>query len=350
MLGAIIGDIIGSTYEFNNVRDKDVSLFSNRSHPTDDTIMTIAVCDIFQKGYINSKEKIVDTIKFWARAYPDAGYGHYFGRWAFSNDNNPYYSNGNGAAMRISPVAYYASSKEEVIKYARLLTEVTHNHPEGLKGAEVVAMCIYMARKGKSKKYIKEYVEKYYYIDFNFEDLKEENEFDDTCEGSIPQAIYCFLISTSYIDCIRNCIAIGGDCDTTSAIAGAIAEAYYKHIDESIIKKALSLIYEEDPSPLDVIYQFLDDFKDDYLTSELITSKTYFLTIENKYVVFEGHCKKISPLKDKIISYLEEQDYLKIEDIKKLLKNVVNFDELENKVSLINTLIKETGIKFILSR
>ena len=215
----------------------------------------------------------------WGRAYPDSGYGARFSNWLFSKNSEPYYSMGNGAAMRVSPVGWYARSESEVKELARRVTEVTHNHPEGIKGATVVAMCIFYARKGKSKKYIKEYAEKFYDLDFDYDDLRKNYGFDETCEGSIPQAIYCFLISKSYIDCIRNCVSIGGDCDTTSAIAGAIAEAYYKHIPLNVKNEALSYLRDEDPNPWDVINNFIDDFFDDYVISEEKTSKTIYLRV-----------------------------------------------------------------------
>ena len=162
MLGAIIGDIIGSTYEARNYRGKDFKLFTSTTTATDDTIMTLAVADCLQRGYAYQPDKIVETFKMWVRSYPDSGYGHQFAKWAFSESDEPYYSMGNGAAMRISPVGWYAETEAEVVDLARRLTVVTHNHPDGVKGAIVVAMCVFYARKGKSKDFIRNYVEKYY--------------------------------------------------------------------------------------------------------------------------------------------------------------------------------------------
>ena len=227
MLGAIIGDTVGSVYEFNNVRSKDFALFSKDSFLTDDSIMTLAVAEIMKKGYINDKEKIIDTLKKWGRKYPDRGYGGSFYRWLFGNSREPYYSYGNGAAMRISPVAWYANNEDEVRDFSKKVTEVTHDHPEGLKGAEVTATCIYYARIGKTKQFIEEYVKQFYNIDFNYKELKQTYWFNETCQDTVPQAIYCFLISKNFEDCIRTTISIGGDCDTTAAISCAIAGAYY---------------------------------------------------------------------------------------------------------------------------
>lgn len=246
MLGAMIGDTVGSVYEFNNVRSKDFPLFSKNSFLTDDSIMTLAVAEIMQNHYYDDKDKIIDTFKKWGRAYPDRGYGGHFFDWLFSDERESYHSFGNGAAMRISPVGWYCQDEEEVKKISKAITEVTHSHPEGLKGAEVTAMCIFYARKGKSKEFIKQYAEKYYNLDFEYEELRKNYRFNETCQKTIPQAIFCFLISSSFEDCLRTTISIGGDCDTTAAISCSIAEAYYKDIDKSI---------------LDNLYKFLPDDK-----------------------------------------------------------------------------------------
>lgn len=228
MLGAIVGDIVGSVYEFNNIKTKKFPLLSKGCDMTDDSIMTIAVADIMKNGYINDKEKIIDTFKKWGKRYPYAGYGAKFFDWVLGTERKPYNSCGNGSAMRVSPVAWYANSPKEVIEYATKVTEVTHNHPEGIKGAIVTAMCIYYARIGKSKDFIKKYVEKNYDIDFDYEELRKNYYHGaEICQVTVPQAIYCFLISKNFEDCVRTTISIGGDCDTTAAISCAIAEAYY---------------------------------------------------------------------------------------------------------------------------
>lgn len=260
MIGALIGDTIGSVYEFNNIRRKDFELFSRHSFSTDDSIMTLAVAEIFQSNYINDKGKIIDTFKKWGRAYPDRGYGNRFCNWLFTDTREAYRSYGNGSAMRISPVGWYANSEEEVIDFATKVTEVTHNHPEGIKGAIVTAMCVYYARSGKSKEFIKEYVEKHYKIDFDYEDLRKNYWFNETCQETVPQAIYCFLISKDFEDCVRTTISIGGDCDTTAAISCAIAEAYYKQIPQEIMKAFYKYIPEDDGNcyPKKVIAKFYE--------------------------------------------------------------------------------------------
>lgn len=244
MLGAIIGDTVGSVYEFNNIRKKDFKLFGNNNFLTDDSIMTLAVAEMLKNNYQNDKIKIIETFKKWGRKYPKAGYGGHFFMWLFTEETEPYYSFGNGAAMRISPVAWYANSEEEVKEFSKKVTEVTHNHPEGLKGAEVTAMCIYYALIGKSKEFIKDYVSQYYDIDFDYEDLRKNYWFNETCQDTVPQAIYCFLISKDFEDCLRTTISIGGDCDTTAAISCAIAEAYYG-IPKKIKKQILTYLTKE---------------------------------------------------------------------------------------------------------
>lgn len=282
MLGAIIGDVVGSVYEFNNVRTKDFEMFNQNSFLTDDSIMTLAVAEILQKKYVYDKDKIIDTLKKWGRTYKNRGYGNRFYNWLLSDDRNAYKSYGNGAAMRISPVGWYANSEEEVKDFARRITEVTHNHKEGLKGAEVTAMCVYYAKIGKSKEFIKEYVKQYYNIDFNYEDLRKHYQFNETCQESVPQAIYCFLISNSFEDCLRTTISIGGDCDTTAAISCAIAEAYYKNINSNLI----NLVFERLPkannncNPLETICSF-GRFVNYKLTNcEEITDDTRFICID----------------------------------------------------------------------
>ncbi|MBQ7306981.1 MAG: ADP-ribosylglycohydrolase family protein [Clostridia bacterium] len=239
MLGAIIGDTVGSVFEFNNVRKKDINLFSNDSSFTDDSVMTLAVLEIIQKGYINDNKKIIEVLKKWGREFPNSGYGGMFMSWIFSENSKPYNSFGNGSAMRISPIGFYAKTEEEVKTFSKLVTEVTHNHSEGIKGAEVTAMCIYYAKSGKSKEFIKQYVSQYYDVNFNYEELKMNYRFNETCQETVPQAIYCFLISKDFEDCIRTSVSIGGDTDTLCAISCAIAEAYYKKIDKDIIFETL---------------------------------------------------------------------------------------------------------------
>lgn len=232
MLGAIIGDVVGSLYEFSSEKTKEFELLTPSCRLTDDSMMTIAVGCACVSADISDKDDFQLTLCRLMREignmYPNAGYGAGFYCWLMDESAGPYNSYGNGSAMRVSPVAWAASTLEEAQTLARWSVEVTHNHEEGIKGAEAIASCIFLARQGKTKDEIKEYTEKKYYpIDFTLDEIRPKYKFDVTCQGSVPQAIACFLESTDFEDTIRNAVSLGGDCDTIAAMAGAIAEAYY---------------------------------------------------------------------------------------------------------------------------
>lgn len=232
MLGAIIGDVVGSLYEFESDKTKDFELFAQGSHLTDDSYMTIAVGCACAKAELDNEEDFKSWVIYYMRKigrdFPSAGYGYHFFRWIKSDFMGAYNSFGNGSAMRVSPVAWVAQSLEQAEKLAKWSAEVTHNHPEGVKGAQAVAGAVYLAKEGKSKTQIKDYIEQNYYtLDFTIDEIRPDYEFDVTCQGSVPQAIQCFLESTDFEDAIRNAVSLGGDGDTQSAMAGAIAEAYY---------------------------------------------------------------------------------------------------------------------------
>ncbi|MBO5788725.1 MAG: ADP-ribosylglycohydrolase family protein [Clostridia bacterium] len=249
MLGAIIGDIVGSPYEFGPNKSTEFPLFQGGCAPTDDSIMTIAVgCACVEadiEDEVSFKSCLIRLMKELGRAYPDAGYGEHFYYWLKSDDTEPYHSFGNGSAMRVSPVAWVAESLSQALTLARWSAEVTHDHAEGIKGAEAVAAAIYLARKGKGKNAIKDYIEANYYpLDFTLDDIRPTYRFDVTCQGSVPQAIECFLESRSFEDAIRLAVSLGGDSDTQAAIAGSIAEAFYG-IPEEIEEKVFGYIDEE---------------------------------------------------------------------------------------------------------
>ncbi len=239
MLGAIAGDIIGSVYEFNNIKTTDFPLFSRKSRFTDDSVLTIALAD----SLINSIPYI-DKIKEYYHLYPDAGYGGRFRQWAGSDDNRPYNSYGNGSAMRVSPAGWAYSSLDVVLIEAERSAMITHNHPEGIKGAQSVAAAIYLARTGSSKQQIKEYIEKkfFYNLSERLDDIRPHYRFNETCQGSVPQSIIAFLESDSYEDTIRKAVSIGGDSDTIACIAGGIAEAFYKFIPDVIVEHSMNIL------------------------------------------------------------------------------------------------------------
>ena len=231
MLGAIIGDIAGSRFEWRNIKSKGFSLFDRSCRPTDDSVMSLAVAKaILECGgnYDALSGKAVHCMQKLGQEYPNAGYGGRFYQWLYEKNPQPYNSWGNGSAMRVSAAGFAADSLEEAIELSRKVTEVTHNHPEGIKGAEATAAAIYLAKAGKTIDEIREHINSNYYkIDFTLDEIREDYEFDVSCQGSVPQALEAFFESTDFEDAIRNAISIGGDSDTIAAIAGGIAEAYY---------------------------------------------------------------------------------------------------------------------------
>lgn len=235
MYGAIIGDIVGSRFEFNSNRSKDFELFVPASRFTDDSVLTVAVAETLLKydkitDENQFKRDLVSAFHKYGREYIGCGFGGRFLTWIINCETQPYNSFGNGSAMRVSPVAWYADSLEETEYIAKLTAEVTHNHPEGIKGAQSVAGAIWLARQGKSKKEIKEYAEIKYGYDLNFSlnDLSDEKHFFDlSCQVTVPIALKCFLEAKDYMDTVRKAVWVGGDVDTIASIAGSVAEAYY---------------------------------------------------------------------------------------------------------------------------
>jgi len=231
MLGAIIGDVLGSTFEFYPMKTKKFELLDNKSHFTDDTVMTVAVADS-----ILNEVPYIESLQSWGRKYPRAGYGSWFRKWIHQEDPKPYNSFGNGSAMRCSSIGWLFDDEESVLEEAKRSAEITHNHPEGIKGAQSVALGVLMGRKGSSKKEIKEKLEDLfgYNLSQRLENIIPSYTFDSTCQGSVPQAIIAFLESTDFEDAIRNSISLGGDADTQACITGSLAEAHYKNIPDEI--------------------------------------------------------------------------------------------------------------------
>ncbi|MFH5834815.1 ADP-ribosylglycohydrolase family protein [Proteiniclasticum sp. C24MP] len=261
MIGAIIGDLVGSRFEFHNHRSKDFDLFTEDCFVTDDSIMTLAAAKAMMETEKTQKSSLdqidsdfeylsllgENTVKYMqkiGRQYPHCGYGGRFHDWIFSHDPKPYNSYGNGAAMRISPVGFAGKTESEVASLSEAITSVSHDHEEGLKGAEATALCIFMARKGYTKREIRRRIEgDYYPLDFTIDEIRETYAFNETCQDTVPQAIEAFLESTSFEDAIRTAISVGGDSDTLAAITGSIAEAYYG-VPSWIIEKALTYLDE----------------------------------------------------------------------------------------------------------
>ena len=235
MYGAILGDIIGSPFEFDRGdKTKDFKLFSRRSHFTDDSVMTLAVCEALLKVGQDATVKeiedaVISSMQSWGRRYPHAGYGGYFRRWLTACHPEPYNSFGNGSAMRVSAVGWLYDSLENTRTVAKATANVTHNHPEGIKGAEATASAIFMARNGSSKEEIKKYIENEVHYDLNrtLDEIRPSYHMDETCQKTVPEAIIAFLEAKDFEDAIRNAVSLGGDTDTLGAITGSIAEAYY---------------------------------------------------------------------------------------------------------------------------
>ena len=244
MLGAIIGDIVGSIYEFHPIKTKKFPFFREKCFFTDDTVLTLAIAQSLMDG---GKEKdYIQNLKKFTINYDRRRYGGRFIRWALNDDQEAYNSYGNGSAMRVSPIAWWFNTLIEVESAAKDSALVTHNHPEGIKGAQSTAACIYLARTGTSKEKIKNYIEKTYAYDLSrsLESIRPDYSYDVTCQGSVPEAIIAFLESNDFEDAIRNAISIGGDADTLAAIAGSIAEAFYG-ISNDFKEKGLSYLDED---------------------------------------------------------------------------------------------------------
>lgn len=254
MLGAIIGDIIGSRFEFNNTHKTDFELFTDECALTDDTICTVAIADAILRG-LSFEQSLLD----WCRRYPTpkGAYGASFGRWIYAQDPKPYNSFGNGSAMRVSPCGWLPDGTD-IRLYARQSAECTHNHPEGIKGAECIAECIYVARHQKDKSLIRALARDYYGYDLSqsCDEIRRTNTFNETCQVTVPQAIVCFLESTDFESAIRLAVSIGGDSDTIAAITGSLAEAYYG-IPQDIRERAWTYLPLEMHS---VIVQFQEKY------------------------------------------------------------------------------------------
>ena len=255
ILGAIAGDVIGSTYEFNSTKNYDFQLLSDSSVYTDDTVMTIANAD-----WLVTCDSLKGIMLDFGNRYT-AGYGGWFMGWLWSENPQPYNSWGNGSAMRVSPVGWAFDTLEETLVAARQSAEVTHNHPEGIKGAQATAACIYWARKGKTKEQIREYVEALFGYNLNrtCDEIRPIYEFEPSCQKTVPESIIAFLESTDFESAIRLAVSLGGDADTMGAITGGIAEAYYGVVTEHISKEVLNRLPDEF---IEVMQRFYSRFVD----------------------------------------------------------------------------------------
>ena len=234
MLGAVLGDIVGSPFEFdhNNYKHKDFPLLSERSHFTDDTVMIVAVARGLAAGQGDAQKtfaEVQNEMQHWGKAYPDAGYGGMFGQWLYAEHPQPYGSFGNGSAMRVAAAGWLFDTLDKTLEMAKVTAEVTHNHPEGIKGAQVTAAAIFLARTGHSKLEIRQYVEQTFGYDLSrtCDEIRPGYRHVETCQQTVPEAIIAFLESNSFEDALRNAVSLGGDSDTLACITGGIAEAFY---------------------------------------------------------------------------------------------------------------------------
>lgn len=256
MIGAIIGDIVGSVYEFDNIKTKEFELFKADCEFTDDTVLTVAVAEALlsfnPENEVEFKENLIDIFHKYGEMYHDVGYGGRYLFWVKNKRREPYNSCGNGSAMRTSAVGWYAKSIEECEKIAKLCAEITHNHPDGIEGAKATAGAIFLARNGATKDELKAYVEKYYSVDFTLDEIRPTYKYEIVNKTTVPQAFRCFYEAESFEDTIRNAISLGGDSDTLAAIAGSMAEAYYG-IDTELKETVLSYL---DGYLMDIVEKF----------------------------------------------------------------------------------------------
>jgi ADP-ribosylglycohydrolase len=242
MIGAIAGDIIGSTYEFDNIKTKDFELFGTDCRFTDDTVLTIAVAD----WLLHNDADLVERLAHYTYKYPNRSYGGMYREWVDKWDRQPYSSYGNGSAMRVSATAWLAEDEGEVLNLSKASAEVTHNHPEGIRGAQATALAIWLGRQGADSEYIRQKITSFtdYDLAETVDEIREWYYFNETCQKTVPQAITCALEATDFEDAIRNAVSIGGDSDTVAAITGSIAQAMFG-IPDWIKTKALSYLPDE---------------------------------------------------------------------------------------------------------
>ncbi len=254
MIGAIAGDVIGSVFEQYAIKSTQFDLFSPYSRFTDDTVLTVAIANAIMRDI-----DYETSLKTFGAKYPNAGYGASFFRWIFSSDTKPYNSWGNGSAMRVSPVGFAFTSIDDVLKEAKKSAEVTHSHPEGIKGAQSVALAIFLSRSGKNKAAIKAEISRRfgYNLDRRLDDIRPYYTFDVSCQGSVPEALIAFLEGENFEDTVRKGISLGGDSDTIACISGGIAQAFYHDIPQEIILNVRKRLPE---SFLDIIDEFCERY------------------------------------------------------------------------------------------
>ena len=353
MYGAILGDIIGSPFEFDRGdKTKDFKLFSRRSHFTDDSVMTLAVCEALLKVGQDATVKeiedaVISSMQSWGRRYPHEGYGGYFRCWLTARHPEPYNSFGNGSAMRVSAAGWLYDSLEKTRVVAKATANVTHNHPEGIKGAEATASAIIMARNGSSKEEIKKYIENEFHYDLNrtLDEIRPSFHMDETCQKTVPEAIIAFLEARDFEDAIRNAVSLGGDTDTLGAITGSIAEAYFG-ISETLISECRNRINKDMRDVVDAFYSLVR--KDDSPnTNQMIEKaiKQYYVHNDKEGMILFMNTL-LNAMKqggEFIVPYITKNSFLSKEQI-----NSINIDDtftLDHDVKLKMETVKDASGK-----
>ena len=353
MYGAILGDIIGSPFEFDRGdKTKDFKLFSRRSHFTDDSVMTLAVCEALLKVGQDATVKeiedaVISSMQSWGRKYPHEGYGGYFRCWLTARHPEPYNSFGNGSAMRVSAAGWLYDSLEKTRVVAKATANVTHNHLEGIKGAEATASAIFMARNGSSKEEIKKYIENEFHYDLNrtLDEIRPSFHMDETCQKTVPEAIIAFLEARDFEDAIRNAVSLGGDTDTLGAITGSIAEAYFG-ISETLISECRNRINKDMRDVVDAFYSLVR--KDDSPnTNQMIEKaiKQYYVHNDKEGMILFMNTL-LNAMKqggEFIVPYITKNSFLSKEQI-----NSINIDDtftLDHDVKLKMETVKDASGK-----
>ncbi|MEF2926554.1 MAG: ADP-ribosylglycohydrolase family protein [Catenibacterium sp.] len=353
MYGAILGDIIGSPFEFDRGdKTKDFKLFSRRSHFTDDSVMTLAVCEALLKVGQDATVKeiedaVISSMQSWGRKYPHEGYGGYFRCWLTARHPEPYNSFGNGSAMRVSAAGWLYDSLEKTRVVAKATANVTHNHLEGIKGAEASASAIFMARNGSSKEEIKKYIENEFHYDLNrtLDEIRPSFHMDETCQKTVPEAIIAFLEARDFEDAIRNAVSLGGDTDTLGAITGSIAEAYFG-ISETLISECRNRINKDMRDVVDAFYSLVR--KDDSPnTNQMIEKaiKQYYVHNDKEGMILFMNTL-LNAMKqggEFIVPYITKNSFLSKEQI-----NSINIDDtftLDHDVKLKMETVKDASGK-----
>ena len=353
MYGAILGDIIGSPFEFDRGdKTKDFKLFSRRSHFTDDSVMTLAVCEALLKvGQDATVKEIEDTVissmQSWGRRYPRAGYGGYFRRWLTARHPEPYNSFGNGSAMRVSAVGWLYDSLEKTRTVAKATANVTHNHPEGIKGAEATASAIFMARNGSSKEEIKKYIENEFHYDLNrtLDEIRPSFHMDETCQKTVPEAIIAFLEARDFEDAIRNVVSLGGDTDTLGAITGSIAEAYFG-IPEALISECRNRINKDMKDVVDAFYSLVrkDDLPNTNQMIEKAIDKYYVHNDKEGMILFmDTLLNAIKQGGELVVPYITKNSFLSKEQLSSI--NIGDTFTLDHDVKLKMETVKDASGK-----